>query len=75
MNFSFCLSFQVQQLDSQAPQSVETVGTLYVMKSRPLRDMVVDSNFKSGAVEGAAGQQTADKFPDVREPSHLDFIF
>lgn len=74
MNFSFCLSFQVQQLDSQAPQNVETVGTLHVMKSRPLRDMVVDSVFKSRDAEGAAGQQTADMFPDVRELSHLDFI-
>uniref|UniRef100_A0A669CDX2 C2H2-type domain-containing protein n=1 Tax=Oreochromis niloticus TaxID=8128 RepID=A0A669CDX2_ORENI len=60
------LSKQVQQLDSQAPQNVETVGTLHVMKSRPLRDMVVDSVFKSRDAEGAAGQQTADMFPDVR---------
>uniref|UniRef100_A0A3B5LDH1 Fibrinogen alpha/beta/gamma chain coiled coil domain-containing protein n=1 Tax=Xiphophorus couchianus TaxID=32473 RepID=A0A3B5LDH1_9TELE len=57
------LDKQVNQLDAQVAQSVETVGTLYVMKSRPLQDVIVDSRFKSKDV---AGQRTADLFPQVR---------
>lgn len=58
-----CFLPQVNQLDAQVAQSVDTVGTLYVMKSRPLQDVIVDSRFKSKDV---AGQRTADLFPQVR---------
>lgn len=54
------------QLEAQAAQSVESVGTLYVMKSKPLRDVLVDSIYKSKDVEGLAGQQKEDVFPGVR---------
>ncbi|XP_016535172.1 fibrinogen alpha chain isoform X2 [Poecilia formosa] len=56
------LDKQVNQLDAQTAQSVETVGTLYVMKSRPLQDVIVDSRFKSKDV---AAQRTEDVFPQV----------
>uniref|UniRef100_A0A667YTS2 Fibrinogen alpha chain n=1 Tax=Myripristis murdjan TaxID=586833 RepID=A0A667YTS2_9TELE len=36
------LDKQMNQLESQSAQSIETVGTLYVMKSRPLKDAVVE---------------------------------
>lgn len=36
------LDKQMDQLESQSVPSVETVSTLYVMKSRPLKDVVVD---------------------------------
>ncbi|XP_037335793.2 fibrinogen alpha chain-like [Pungitius pungitius] len=57
------LEKQVNQLDSQSAQNIESVGTLYVMKSRPLKDSVVDSPFKSKDVEG--GTQRQNMFPDV----------
>lgn len=56
------LDKQVNQLDSHAPQNIESVGTLYVMKSRPLQNVVVDSVFKSKDV---AAQQKEDMFPEV----------
>uniref|UniRef100_A0A3B3WM05 Fibrinogen alpha/beta/gamma chain coiled coil domain-containing protein n=2 Tax=Poecilia mexicana TaxID=48701 RepID=A0A3B3WM05_9TELE len=56
------LDKQVNQLDAQTARSVETVGTLYVMKSRPLQDVIVDSRFKSKDV---AAQRTEDVFPQV----------
>lgn len=55
---------QVNQLDAHSAQNVETVGTLYVMKSRPLQDVLVDSIYKSGARVEA--QKTEDMFPEVR---------
>ncbi|KAM8898160.1 fibrinogen alpha chain [Spinachia spinachia] len=57
------LEKQVNQLDSQSVQDIESVGTLYVMKSRPLKDSLVDSHFKSKDVE--AGTQRQNMFPDV----------
>uniref|UniRef100_G3Q4A9 Fibrinogen alpha chain n=1 Tax=Gasterosteus aculeatus TaxID=69293 RepID=G3Q4A9_GASAC len=57
------LEKQVNQLDSQSAQNIESVGTLYVMKSRPLKDSVVDSPFKSKDVDG--GTQKQNMFPDV----------
>uniref|UniRef100_A0A3B5AJZ3 Fibrinogen alpha chain-like n=1 Tax=Stegastes partitus TaxID=144197 RepID=A0A3B5AJZ3_9TELE len=57
------LEKQVQQLDSQLDQNVESVGTLYVMKSKPLQDVLVDSIYKSGA--GVAAQKKEDFFPEV----------
>ncbi|KAG7236296.1 hypothetical protein INR49_001212 [Caranx melampygus] len=60
------LEKQVTQLDSRTPQSIETVGTLYVMKSRPLRDAVVDSIYKAAGHTTVAAQQTEDLFPDVK---------
>ncbi|KAK5606880.1 hypothetical protein CRENBAI_014121 [Crenichthys baileyi] len=56
------LGKQLSQLDSRAAQSVESVGKLYVMKSRPLQDVVVDSRFKSKDV---AAQQKEDMFAQV----------
>ncbi|XP_070785972.1 fibrinogen alpha chain-like [Enoplosus armatus] len=52
------LDKQIDQLDSQSAQNIETVGTLYVMKSRPLQGVIVDSIYKSA-------QQTEDVFPEV----------
>lgn len=62
-----CLSicFQVNQLDSQSAQNIETVGTLYVMKSRPMKDAIVDSIYKSKDSVGVAAQQSEDMFPEV----------
>ncbi|XP_044039858.1 fibrinogen alpha chain-like isoform X3 [Siniperca chuatsi] len=61
------LNKQINQLDSHSAQNIETVGTLYVMKSRPLQSVTVDSVFKSKNVEGSmAGQQKADLFPEVK---------
>ncbi|KAM9717634.1 uncharacterized protein ACNS7B_021255 [Menidia menidia] len=57
------LDKQVQQLSTQAAQSIEAVGSLYVMKSRPLKDVLVSSIYKSKDV---AGQQKEDMFPEVK---------
>lgn len=51
--------FQLKQLDSEPPQSVET---LYVMKSRPLKDGT-ESVYKAKA---PVGQQREDLFHEVR---------
>ncbi|XP_033970213.1 fibrinogen alpha chain [Trematomus bernacchii] len=59
------LQKQVDQLDSQAAQNIEAVGTLYVMKSRPLKGVIVDSVYKSGPTGPAMAQQKEDMFPDV----------
>nr|XP_024000882.1 fibrinogen alpha chain-like [Salvelinus alpinus] len=56
------LDKQMDQLESQSVQSVETVRTLYVMKSRPLKDVVVDSKYKSGPAE----EQKEVFFPEVK---------
>ncbi|KAM9836312.1 fibrinogen alpha chain [Aulostomus maculatus] len=53
------LDKQVTQLDSQTVQNIETVGTLYVMKSRPLKEDDPGSLFKSKDVD-------ADVFHDVK---------
>ncbi|KAK6291664.1 hypothetical protein J4Q44_G00374490 [Coregonus suidteri] len=45
------LDKQIDQLEAQSVQSVETVGSLHVMKSRPLKDVVVDSKYKSSLAE------------------------
>ncbi|XP_031158490.1 fibrinogen alpha chain isoform X2 [Sander lucioperca] len=61
------LEKQVSQLDSQSAQNIESVGTLYVMKSRPLQGVIVDSIYKSKDVSSnTAGQQKEDMFPEVR---------
>ncbi|RVE60802.1 hypothetical protein OJAV_G00185030 [Oryzias javanicus] len=57
------LDKQVTQLDSQSPQNIEAAGTLYVMKSRPLQDVLVDSIYKTKAVDG---QQRQDMFSDIK---------
>lgn len=49
-------------MEAQSAQSVDRVGVLYVMKSRPLRDEPSDSLFKS---KDSAGQQK-DMFQEVR---------
>ncbi|XP_032374918.1 fibrinogen alpha chain isoform X2 [Etheostoma spectabile] len=58
------LEKQVGQLDALSAQSIESVGTLSVMKSRPLQGVIVDSVFKSKDVGG--GQQRENMFPEVR---------
>ncbi|KAJ4921138.1 hypothetical protein JOQ06_024722 [Pogonophryne albipinna] len=60
------LQKQVDQLDSQAAQNIEAVGTLYVMKSCPQKCDVVDSVYKSGKSGQTMAQQTEDMFPDVK---------
>lgn len=60
------MTFQVNQLDLQSAQSVESVKTLYVMKSRPLKDDPVDGFFKS---KPQHGQQRQDMFQEVRPHS------
>lgn len=66
-SFLFLCVSQIHQLDSQSAQNIESVGTLYVMKSRPLRDAIVDSIYKSKDVDSrVAAQQTEDMFPGVR---------
>uniref|UniRef100_A0A8C7XXP9 Fibrinogen alpha chain n=1 Tax=Oryzias sinensis TaxID=183150 RepID=A0A8C7XXP9_9TELE len=57
------LEKQVAQLDTQTPQNIEAAGTLFVMKSRPLKDLQVDSIYKSKAVQG---QQKQDLFSDIK---------
>ena len=56
----------MQQLDSKSAQNIESVGTLYVMKSRPLKNVVVDSIYKSKDV---AAQRREDMFPEVKDVS------
>uniref|UniRef100_A0A8K9UN39 Fibrinogen alpha chain n=1 Tax=Oncorhynchus mykiss TaxID=8022 RepID=A0A8K9UN39_ONCMY len=51
------LDKQMDQLEAQRVQSVETVGSLHIMKSRPLKDVLVDS---------LAGEQKQDFFPEVK---------
>ncbi|XP_038831671.1 fibrinogen alpha chain-like [Salvelinus namaycush] len=56
------LDKQMDQLEAQRVQSVETVGSLHIMKSRPLKDVLVDSKFKSSL----SGEQKQDFFPEVK---------
>ncbi|KAK7909496.1 hypothetical protein WMY93_014180 [Mugilogobius chulae] len=57
------LEKQMNQLDTLSNQNIESVGTLHVMKSRPLKDAVVSSIYKSK--DAAAQQKTEDMFPQV----------
>lgn len=67
-NWPFSIIFQLKHLDSQSAQSVESVKTLYVMKSRPLKDDPVDSVWKSKPLDG---QQREDMFHEVRPSSQI----
>ncbi|XP_067379224.1 fibrinogen alpha chain [Channa argus] len=61
------LDKQINQLDSRPTQYAESVGTLYVMKSRPLQDVIVDSIFKArGSDTKVAGEQKHDMFSEVK---------
>ncbi|XP_034021068.1 fibrinogen alpha chain [Thalassophryne amazonica] len=63
------LDKQVNQFDNQAAQSIQSVGTLYVMKSQVVdKDQSAGSSiFKSLDVDGGAvGQQTPEVFNDVK---------
>lgn len=62
----FSIIYQLKQLDLQSAQRVESVKTVYVMKSRPLKDDPVNSLHKSKAVDG---QQREDIFHEVRPRS------
>lgn len=55
----------MNQLDSQGAQSIESAGVLHVMKSKPLREALVDSIYKSRDSPVVAGQHTEDMFPEV----------
>ncbi len=59
----------MNQLDSLSGQSIESVGSLHVMKSRPLQDKLVDDRFKSRDIDssGVAAQQREDIFQEVRD--------
>uniref|UniRef100_A0A671UFC9 Fibrinogen alpha chain n=1 Tax=Sparus aurata TaxID=8175 RepID=A0A671UFC9_SPAAU len=60
------LDKQINQLDSQSAQRIDSVKTLYVMKSRPLKESNVDSIYKSSDTTGAvAAQRREDVFTDV----------
>uniref|UniRef100_A0A3Q1F3U9 Fibrinogen alpha chain n=1 Tax=Acanthochromis polyacanthus TaxID=80966 RepID=A0A3Q1F3U9_9TELE len=60
------LDKQINQLDSQFAQNTVSVGSLYVMKSKPLKDVTVDSIYKSShIVTGAAAQTKDDDLPEV----------
>ncbi|XP_019898827.3 fibrinogen alpha chain [Esox lucius] len=56
------LEKQIDQLEAQSVQSVETVGPLHLLKSRPLKDVVVDSKYKSLI----SSEQRQQFFPDVQ---------
>ncbi|XP_026861972.2 fibrinogen alpha chain [Electrophorus electricus] len=56
------LDKQMDRLDSIRTQSVETVSTLKVMKSKPLKDLILPSIYKSG---GERAEQKQAIFPDV----------
>ncbi|KAJ8008508.1 hypothetical protein DPEC_G00105610 [Dallia pectoralis] len=56
------LEKQIDQLEAQSVQSVETVGSLQLLKSRPMKDVLVDSKYKSGI----GGEQKQDFFSDVQ---------
>lgn len=64
---TFSILLQLKQLDPQSAQSVESVKTLYVMKSRPLKAEPSSSLLKSKALDG---DQRADMFHEVRPRSH-----
>lgn len=65
-NLKLCMS-QINQLNSHSAQSIESVGALYVMKSRALKDAVVSNIYKSkDVVSGPAGQQRDDLFTEVK---------
>ncbi|XP_049423667.1 fibrinogen alpha chain-like [Epinephelus fuscoguttatus] len=58
------LDKQINQLDAQSGQRIESVGSLSVMKSRLLKDSSVETLYKSKDTTVAA-QQREDMFPDV----------
>ncbi|CAL1591072.1 unnamed protein product [Knipowitschia caucasica] len=60
------LEKQMNQLDTLSNQNFESVGTLHVMKSRPLKDAIVDTVYKSKDPQTIQLQQTSeDVFPEV----------
>lgn len=62
----FSIILQLKQLDPQSAQSVESVKTLYVMKSRPLKEDLGNSLLKSKTLDG---EQRGDMFQEVRPRS------
>ncbi|XP_035005366.2 fibrinogen alpha chain isoform X2 [Hippoglossus stenolepis] len=60
------LNKQINQLDSRSAQNIQSAGTLYVMKSRLMKDVHVDSIFKSASGPTTGAQQTQDIFADVK---------
>ncbi|KAL7374978.1 hypothetical protein ABVT39_010008 [Epinephelus coioides] len=58
------LDKQINQLDAQSGQRIESVGSLSVMKSTLLKDSNVETLYKSKDTTVAA-QQREDMFPDV----------
>ncbi|KAG9259403.1 fibrinogen alpha chain-like [Astyanax mexicanus] len=59
------LDKQLDLLDTMQVQSVETVSSLRVMKSRPMKDVVVPSIYKSGMTGTDRAEQKKPLFTDV----------
>ncbi|KAG9262096.1 fibrinogen alpha chain-like [Astyanax mexicanus] len=59
------LDKQLDRLDTMQVQSVETVSSLRVMKSRPMKDVVVPSIYKSGMTGTDRAEQKKPLFTDV----------
>nr|XP_015801603.2 fibrinogen alpha chain [Nothobranchius furzeri] len=57
------LDKQMRQLEAQSAQSVESVGTLYVMKTSSLQTAAAETRFKSKDV---GGQKKDDVFSEVK---------
>ncbi|XP_066517701.1 fibrinogen alpha chain [Hoplias malabaricus] len=64
------LEKQLDRLDSMRVQSVETVSSLRVMKSRPLKDVVLPSIYKAGLTGTERAEQRKPMFSDVGQ-QHL----
>ncbi|XP_072513506.1 fibrinogen alpha chain-like [Salminus brasiliensis] len=59
------LDKQIDRLDTMRVQSVETVSSLRVMKSRPMKDVVVPSIYKTGMTGTERAEQKKSFFTDV----------
>ncbi|XP_072314907.1 fibrinogen alpha chain [Eucyclogobius newberryi] len=59
------LEKQTNQLNTLSDKNFEGVGTLHLMKSRPLKDVLVNSVYKSKDPQ-MAQQKTEDMFPEVK---------
>ncbi|XP_036413643.1 fibrinogen alpha chain [Colossoma macropomum] len=59
------LDKQMERLDTVRVQSVETVSSLRVMKSRPMKDVVLPSVYKAGVPGAERAEQRKPLFTDV----------
>lgn len=60
--FLFLAVSQINHLDSQLPVSIQSVGTMYVMKRRQLKEDPGDSLYKSKDPTRVEAQQKEDVF-------------